>query len=183
MIMSHQLFSQFDGMLAAPPRPGVALRQASIRGVSRLAVALAAMQAPAMAQQTSGAVPAAGQSQSAATVDPTSDAARSSGSGGAWPPAQEATRRRRNTRRGRCAAFSGDIVVTAQRRSQRLQDVPIAVSVVGGGTLSSQNITSSRDLAAGHSRGWWPIRRARHPSLTFAVSALTCQFRAPSRRS
>lgn len=30
----------------------------------------------------------------------------------------------------------GDIVVTAQRREQRLQDVPVAVSVVGGETLA-----------------------------------------------
>jgi iron complex outermembrane receptor protein len=45
------------------------------------------------------------------------------------------------------AAGVGEIVVTAQRRSQRLQDVPIAVSVVGGKALATQGITSSRDLA------------------------------------
>lgn len=33
--------------------------------------------------------------------------------------------------------YSGDIVVTAQKRSERLQDVPLAVSVVSGDALSS----------------------------------------------
>jgi iron complex outermembrane recepter protein len=32
---------------------------------------------------------------------------------------------------------SGDIVVTAQKRSERLQDVPLAVSVVGGEALAN----------------------------------------------
>ena len=32
----------------------------------------------------------------------------------------------------------GDIIVTAQKRSERLQDVPVAVSVVSGDTLSAQ---------------------------------------------
>lgn len=41
----------------------------------------------------------------------------------------------------------GEIVVTAQRREQRLQDVPVAVSVVGGETLQRQNITSLNDMA------------------------------------
>ena len=35
------------------------------------------------------------------------------------------------------AAISGDIVVTAQKRSERLQDVPLAVSVVGGDALAA----------------------------------------------
>jgi len=34
------------------------------------------------------------------------------------------------------AAASGDIVVTARRREERVQDVPIAMSVIGGGTLN-----------------------------------------------
>jgi iron complex outermembrane receptor protein len=33
-------------------------------------------------------------------------------------------------------ATSGDIVVTAQRRTERLRDVPISVSVVGGEQLA-----------------------------------------------
>ncbi|MBN9990666.1 hypothetical protein JND45_15135, partial [Listeria monocytogenes] len=40
----------------------------------------------------------------------------------------------------------GDIVVTAQRRSQRLQDVPIAVSVVAGADLERSNLRSLQDV-------------------------------------
>ncbi|MCC7248258.1 MAG: TonB-dependent receptor [Lysobacter sp.] len=42
------------------------------------------------------------------------------------------------------AADEADIVVTAQRRSERLQDVPIAVSALSGDTLVNMNVT---DLA------------------------------------
>lgn len=35
------------------------------------------------------------------------------------------------------AVTTGDIVVTAQKRSERLQDVPLAVSVIGGGALEA----------------------------------------------
>ena len=41
----------------------------------------------------------------------------------------------------------GDIVVTAQRREQRLQDVPIAVTAVTGGTLAKSGVVISTDLA------------------------------------
>ena len=43
---------------------------------------------------------------------------------------------------------TGDIIVTAQRREQRLQDVPVAVSVVTGDSLQRSNITSLEDVAA-----------------------------------
>ncbi len=41
----------------------------------------------------------------------------------------------------------GDIVVTAQRKSERLQDVGIAITAYGGDQLREQGITSSTDLA------------------------------------
>lgn len=41
----------------------------------------------------------------------------------------------------------GAIVVTAQRREQRLQDVPVAVAVVSGDSLEKQNITELNDMA------------------------------------
>ena len=39
-----------------------------------------------------------------------------------------------------------DIVVTAQKREQRLQDVPAAVSAIGGEALESRGITETSDL-------------------------------------
>lgn len=41
----------------------------------------------------------------------------------------------------------GDIVVTAQRRSERLQDVGIAIAAFSGETLKAQGFTSTTDLA------------------------------------
>lgn len=51
---------------------------------------------------------------------------------------------------GAAQADSGggtDIVVTAQKRSERLQDVPIAVSALGGDALERQRITQADELA------------------------------------
>ncbi len=39
-----------------------------------------------------------------------------------------------------------DIIVTAQRRGERLQDVPIAVTAIGAQQLAAQRITSTADL-------------------------------------
>jgi iron complex outermembrane receptor protein len=39
-----------------------------------------------------------------------------------------------------------EIVVTAAKRTERLQDVPIAVSVVGGEVLARSRVTTSDDL-------------------------------------
>jgi iron complex outermembrane receptor protein len=44
------------------------------------------------------------------------------------------------------AALS-EIIVTAQRREQRLQDVPVSVSVATGDSLAQTNITGLQDLA------------------------------------
>ena len=44
-------------------------------------------------------------------------------------------------------AALADIVVTAQKRSQNLQDVPVSVSAVDSSTLENANITSAADLA------------------------------------
>ncbi|WP_242445980.1 TonB-dependent receptor [Sphingopyxis lindanitolerans] len=40
-----------------------------------------------------------------------------------------------------------DIVVTAQKRAERLQDVPIAVSALGGDSLERQRVTQADELA------------------------------------
>jgi iron complex outermembrane receptor protein len=42
---------------------------------------------------------------------------------------------------------ANDIIVTAQRRSQRLQDVPISITALTSNELSSQGITSTHDIA------------------------------------
>jgi iron complex outermembrane receptor protein len=42
----------------------------------------------------------------------------------------------------------GDIIVTAQKRSENVQDIPIAVTVVGEAQLARQNIISVADLKA-----------------------------------
>ncbi|MFT4054562.1 MAG: TonB-dependent receptor [Novosphingobium sp.] len=44
-------------------------------------------------------------------------------------------------------AVAGDIIVTAQRRSQSLLDVPLAISALGGDALESKGITNSASLA------------------------------------
>lgn len=44
-------------------------------------------------------------------------------------------------------AAVGDIVVTAQRRSQSLLDVPLAISALGGEALQNKGITNSANLA------------------------------------
>jgi len=44
-------------------------------------------------------------------------------------------------------ADAGDIIVTAQRRSQSVMSVPIAISAVSGTTLASKGITNSAALA------------------------------------
>ena len=41
-----------------------------------------------------------------------------------------------------------EVVVTAQRRSERLQDVPVSVSAVSGGALAAQHVTQIDDLAS-----------------------------------
>nr|WP_223262587.1 TonB-dependent receptor [Sphingobium sp. SCG-1] len=45
-------------------------------------------------------------------------------------------------------AASADIVVTAQRRTERLQDVPISASVIGGAELQQRNTSTLESLSA-----------------------------------
>ena len=44
------------------------------------------------------------------------------------------------------AAASGEIIVTAQRREQRLQDAPVAVTALNARALDQQNVLTTRDL-------------------------------------
>lgn len=45
------------------------------------------------------------------------------------------------------AGDTGDIIVTAQKRSERLQDVPVSVTVFGADALSSSKIDSGTEIA------------------------------------
>lgn len=45
------------------------------------------------------------------------------------------------------APAAGDIIVTAQKRSERLQDVPVSVTVFGSDQLASSNIDSGTEIA------------------------------------
>ena len=47
------------------------------------------------------------------------------------------------------AVSDGDIVVTAQRREQALQDVPLAVSAISSEQLENRNITGLSDISTG----------------------------------
>lgn len=42
---------------------------------------------------------------------------------------------------------TNDIIVTAQRVEQRLQDVPISITVLSSETLANNNITNAKDIA------------------------------------
>lgn len=44
-------------------------------------------------------------------------------------------------------AVSGEIIVTAQRRSERLQDVPVSVGVMSGDTLVEQNLSTLESVS------------------------------------
>lgn len=44
------------------------------------------------------------------------------------------------------AADAGDIIVTAQRRSERLQDIPMAITALGGAALQRAPVTNISDL-------------------------------------
>src|SRR5687767_3092340 len=46
------------------------------------------------------------------------------------------------------AGAAGDIVVTARRVNERLQDVPLAVSAVTGATLQREGVSELVDLTA-----------------------------------
>ncbi|WP_172593077.1 TonB-dependent receptor plug domain-containing protein [Altererythrobacter sp. B11] len=45
------------------------------------------------------------------------------------------------------ATTFGDIVVTAQKRSQRTQDIALSITAIGGDQLKQQNINTISDIA------------------------------------
>ena len=61
-------------------------------------------------------------------------------------PATAAQEKSASDAEAAAADGSGDIIVTAQRRSERLQDVPIATTVVGADQLTASRVTEANDL-------------------------------------
>ena len=112
--------------------------KSSIRASGALGViALGLLATPAWAQANEAQSPAhaaAGQpaADSAAVANPDNNA----GQIGAQPQASDRT------------ANAGEIVVTAQFRSQRLQDTPIAITAVNSATLEARGQASVADIGA-----------------------------------
>src|SRR3546814_5931242 len=44
--------------------------------------------------------------------------------------------------------LDGDIIVTARRQAERLQDVPISIIAIDGATLNERNVKTLNDLPA-----------------------------------
>ena len=70
------------------------------------------------------------------------------GQAGDAPPPIPAAAPESNAAAAAVGRTVADIVVTAQRRAQRLQDVPVAVSVVSGATLARSNLTTLESVTA-----------------------------------
>ena len=97
------------------------------------------MPAVAMAQATpvapdQGADPARTAETQAMAADPA-------------PEASPGTTRNRPAAPSQANVDTGDIVVTAQRREERLQRVPISITAVGGAQLETRGVRSVADLA------------------------------------
>ncbi len=60
-----------------------------------------------------------------------------------------------------------EVVVTAQRRSERLQDVPISVIAVTGKELAAVGVQTSRDLTLIHLQ---PVQRNRTHQTPMSLS-------------
>ena len=67
----------------------------------------------------------------------------------------------------------GEVVVTARRRNERLQDVPIAISVIGGSELSAKHLERVADLAIKVPISAPCNRIPAYPACIFAVLAAT----------
>ncbi|RYY12291.1 MAG: TonB-dependent receptor, partial [Alphaproteobacteria bacterium] len=97
------------------------------------------MMSVAMATASFLAIATAAEAQTGATGNAAAPASQQTSPTAATPTsAQGAT--------AETPAAMPDIIVTAQKRSERLQDVPIAVSAFSGETLKEQRIESGNQL-------------------------------------
>jgi iron complex outermembrane receptor protein len=71
------------------------------------------------------------------------------------------------------------IIVSARRIEERLQDVPISVSVLSGGEIARMNIVNSDDLAK-HVPGLTTNQRYTPESSTFTIRGFTQELRTSS---
>ncbi|TAL01944.1 MAG: TonB-dependent receptor, partial [Rhodospirillaceae bacterium] len=70
--------------------------------------------------------------------------------------------------------FTSDnqIIVTARRIEERLQDVPISITVINPQKLAKENITSPRDLAT-YTPGMTTVNRSGNNSTSFTIRGFT----------
>lgn len=51
-----------------------------------------------------------------------------------------------------------EVIVTAQKRAERLQDVPLSISAIGGAQLETRGIEGGADMSGLAPTCWWPSR-------------------------
>lgn len=76
-------------------------------------------------------------------------------------------------------ASGNDIIVTAQRQEQRLQDVPISITVLDANELSNNNITSAKDIAT-YTPGLTTNNRYGVDNTTWTIRGFTQEQRTTS---
>ncbi|WP_174279689.1 TonB-dependent receptor [Sphingomonas bacterium] len=125
-------------MIGQKPRLLLAASAAVIAtGAGQAARAQNAAGSPATAQQQKPAGDDAQTSSSPLATQPTSNNSTANG-----PEGSNATAATGVPTQGQ----SGDIVVTAQRREQRLQEAPVAVTALSAGALAQLNVSNTQDL-------------------------------------
>lgn len=77
------------------------------------------------------------------------------------------------------SANGNDIIVTAQRQEQRLQDVPISITVLSEEKLSNNNITNAKDIAT-YTPGLTTNNRFGFDNTTWTIRGFTQEQRTTS---
>ena len=77
---------------------------------------------------------------------------------------------------GAAAVTGNDIVVTARRIEERLQDVPISITVLDSNTITNNNITSAKDIAT-YTPGLTTNNRYGSDNTTWTIRGFTQEQR------